>query len=270
MNEGTTGRARIAAALDGVARAHDVVVLHACEAGSRAWGVPDPGSDHDVRFVFVRRLPGLLAVTPPRDVIERDAGGGVDLVGWDLRKALSLALRGKPDTGEWARSPVVHLDRDGFGGRLRVLLDRVVPLPVLAHGHAFLAGRLVRRLSRPVEVPLKRVLHPVRAVMVAERMVADGFSSHPPVDIPTLLDGVSWPHRIVAEVRRMVDDKVEGRLGTGVPPASILGFLEERATSLEARTSATKPPTGAAHPVADGFVADEWCRAVGHGGSPPT
>jgi len=83
-------RALVLKNLAAIARAHDVKVLFACESGSRGWGFASPGSDYDVRFVYVNRLPWYLTVELGRDVIEQPISGDLDINGWDLRKTLQL------------------------------------------------------------------------------------------------------------------------------------------------------------------------------------
>ena len=83
-------RARIQAELDAIEREETVKILLAVESGSRAWGFPSRDSDYDVRFLYVRPIESYLAVTLPRDVIERPVDAVLDVNGWDLRKALQL------------------------------------------------------------------------------------------------------------------------------------------------------------------------------------
>src|SRR4051812_30734596 len=83
-------RATILRALREIEAREDVAVLFACEAASRGWGYASPGSDHLVRFIYVRRLDRYLTLEPARDVIEPPAGAELDISGWDLRKALQL------------------------------------------------------------------------------------------------------------------------------------------------------------------------------------
>lgn len=64
-------RERVLDELERIEREHDVVVLYACESGSRAWGFASPDSDYDVRFVYVHQPEWYQRVEEPRDVIER-------------------------------------------------------------------------------------------------------------------------------------------------------------------------------------------------------
>lgn len=54
-------RERVLDELERIEREHDVVVLYACESGSRAWGFASPDSDYDVRFVYVHQPSGISA-----------------------------------------------------------------------------------------------------------------------------------------------------------------------------------------------------------------
>jgi len=87
----------------------DVRILFAIESGSRAWGFASPDSDFDVRFVYVRRQDWYLSLTPGRDVIELPLVGDDDINGWDIRKALNLALKPNPVLLEWLSSPVQYI-----------------------------------------------------------------------------------------------------------------------------------------------------------------
>ena len=90
----------------------NVVVLYACESGSRAWGFPSEDSDYDVRFIYLRPRDWYLSVDfeRKRDVIELPISGKLDISGWDFRKALQLFYKSSPVLLEWLGSPIVYLE----------------------------------------------------------------------------------------------------------------------------------------------------------------
>lgn len=98
----------------------------AIESGSRAWGFPSPDSDYDCRFVYVRPVADHIALDMARDVIEFPIVGLIDTGGWDLRKALHLALSGNAVIVEWLKSPLVYEEEPGFRARMAALLDEIM------------------------------------------------------------------------------------------------------------------------------------------------
>jgi predicted nucleotidyltransferase len=98
--------------LDQIENDERVRVLYAVESGSRAWGFASADSDWDVRFIYARRADWYLSVQRRRDVLEYTLSNGLDMSGWDLRKALGLFAKLNPPLLEWIRSPIVY--REAF------------------------------------------------------------------------------------------------------------------------------------------------------------
>lgn len=109
-----------------VARASGVSIAFAIESGSRAWGFPSPDSDFDCRFVYVRPSADHLALTLHRDVIEFPVTTELDVGGWDLRKALKLALKGNAVIYEWVVRRSLMRSQMGSGGVLRPCLKKLL------------------------------------------------------------------------------------------------------------------------------------------------
>src|SRR5436189_1813350 len=86
----------------------EIKVLYAVESGSRAWGFASTDSDWDVRFLYARCPEWYLSVQDRRDVLEYPISEGLDVSGWDIRKALVLFARSNPPLMEWLRSPIVY------------------------------------------------------------------------------------------------------------------------------------------------------------------
>ncbi len=91
-----------------IEREHGVRVLYAVESGSRAWGFASRDSDYDVRFIYAHDCDWYLSVRDRRDVIEEPVSDGLDLSGWDVRKALRLLAKSNPSLHEWIKSPIVY------------------------------------------------------------------------------------------------------------------------------------------------------------------
>ena len=73
-----------------------VVILYACESGSRAWGFPSADSDYDIRFIYVHPRDWYLTIQDKRDVLEFPLVQSFDFSGRDIRKALGLFRRSNP------------------------------------------------------------------------------------------------------------------------------------------------------------------------------
>lgn len=89
---------------------NDVVILYACESGSRAWGFDNAESDYDVRFIYkMNNLHEYLTLSDTSDVIEY-MDENLDIVGWDIKKALKLHYSSNPNLREWLISPIKYID----------------------------------------------------------------------------------------------------------------------------------------------------------------
>lgn len=89
---------------------NDVTIFYACESGSRAWGFDNDESDYDIRFIYKRNnIKDYLSLSDRSDVIEI-MDGDLDIVGWDIKKALLLHYKSNPNLREWTMSPIRYID----------------------------------------------------------------------------------------------------------------------------------------------------------------
>ena len=201
-------RIRIDAALAEVECREDVRVLLAVESGSRAWGFASPDSDYDVRFIYARPLADYLAISTPRDVIERPIDGLLDLGGWDVRKALGLAVRSNAVLLEWLASPVVYRRDPAATADLIALAQAAAHLPALKHHY----DRLVRgawsaEAGGPIR--LKAYFYALRAALALLWLRRN--RTPPPMSLPALLDGVLVPSDVAAEIEALRQRKAVAR-----------------------------------------------------------
>lgn len=177
----------IRAALRTIEREHGVRMVIAAESGSRAWGFPSPDSDWDVRFVYARPAEWFIALEPSRDVIEYPAFGGdplLDICGWDMRKALNLALRGNAALREWLASPIVYAEAPEISGALRDVLALAPDLDATMGHYASLTRRMHDACLKGPEVNLKKYLYALRPALCL-RWLRDR-AELPPMDLPSL------------------------------------------------------------------------------------
>ncbi|MEY4375263.1 MAG: hypothetical protein RL760_1430 [Candidatus Eisenbacteria bacterium] len=115
---------RIREVLTGIEHEERVRICLAVETGSRASGLASPTSDHDVRFVYVRRTEAYLdaGIRSTRDVIERPIDAGLDVNGWDVRKALGQYSKSNTSLMEWLQMEGVYMERFTLAAGLRELM----------------------------------------------------------------------------------------------------------------------------------------------------
>jgi uncharacterized protein len=91
---------------------HEVKILYAVEAGSRARGTACEESDYDIRFIYTQAPAAYLSISKTSDTItfiEKD----LDFQGWDLKKALSLIKQCNQSLLEWLKSPHIYIAKGG-------------------------------------------------------------------------------------------------------------------------------------------------------------
>lgn len=226
-----TVRARIAEALDGIEREESVRILLAVESGSRAWGFPSRDSDWDVRFLYVRPLASYLSMEPGRDVVERPLVDGLDLSGWDLRKALGQLVRSSAVVLEWLGSPVRYRWDDGVAAALAEVARTAAHLPALQYHYDRLARRSWAGAGTPgEEMRLKSVLYAFRPALALAWMRRHG--TPPPMDLPALLAGVPVPEAMPDAVAALLARKAEGVEADMAPcPEAVVAFVSDALTT---------------------------------------
>jgi len=214
-------RAHIEAKLASVPSEEGVRILYAAESGSRAWGFGSPDSDYDVRFLYVHERNWYVRLAEDRDVIERPLDEQrVDLAGWDLRKALRLALKSNPVLYEWLVSPIVYVDGE-LRAELRALFEAHASPRALAHHYWSIArGQWRSEIDGRAEIRLKKYFYVVRPLLslawVAER------ASPPPMAMDDLLSRVAMPAAPRKAVEALLAEKRKTpELGMRPPIAEI-------------------------------------------------
>ena len=163
-----------------------VRILYAAESGSRAWGFASPDSDWDVRAIYVHPRDWYLRIAEkPTDTFEAMRPGDIDLSAWELRKALRLFAKSNVPLLEWLGSPLVYLDRDGFGDRLRALLPDFFDPRGAAWHHLAMQRSALDDLAPDGSIRIKKLCYALRSALSVRWIVAR--ATMPPVPFPELL-----------------------------------------------------------------------------------
>jgi predicted nucleotidyltransferase len=216
---GATQWSRIDRELDAIAGSHGVRLLLAVESGSRAWRFPSSDSDYDVRFIYQHPADRYLSIEPPPDTIDAAAPGPLDISGWDIRKALRMAVRSNAVLLEWLASPVRYRDAGAASARLQALARESCHLPAIEYHYDRLARHSFAAIAATeAPVHLKGYCYALRAALALQWLRRRG--APPPMDVPSLLDGL-----VVAHERRQ----------------AIASLIERKASATESDVTARLP-----------------------------
>ncbi|MBA4502640.1 nucleotidyltransferase domain-containing protein [Marinobacterium marinum] len=211
---------RIEATLDRVEQEQGVRILYACEAGSRAWGMASPGSDYDVRFIYIGRMEDYLTIGKRRDVIGPLIVQDLDLHGWDLAKALGLLRNSNPTLYEWLNSSRVYRADVNFVAELRNLAERALQPGALFHHYLSMAAGQAARHLQSDTVTAKRYLHVVRPLLCA--LWVSRYKTPPPALFTTLVKTLVECERVNAAIRELLMRKSAGGTAQSVGRLTVL------------------------------------------------
>ena len=211
----------------------DVRILFAIESGSRAWGFASPDSDFDVRFVYARPRDWYLSLKPGRDVIELPLIGDDDINGWDIQKALNLALKPNPVLLEWLSSPIRYIWNTEACTKIDAFTRTITHATPCRHHYMRMADM---QRGTGEEIKLKRYFYALRAAM-ALRWI-ETREDLPPMNFHTLMAGVNIPKDVSAEIARLLEIKTStAELGKGSRIPALEDFLSKQINWARAHTS---------------------------------
>lgn len=230
-----------------VEQEHEVKVLLAVESGSRAWGIESENSDWDVRLVYMHRPQWYLSVERKRDVIECMYEDKIDLVGWDLKKALGLLRSSNPSLLEWLHSPIVYMKDSDFMKAMEGVADRFFnPSKMMYHYHRIYFTHNTRYLQRE-NCRLKVFFYYLRGILGCRWI--EQHQTLPPIPFKDLVEGTVPEAEMRAKIDELVILKKSGsEKDTSVIDTELLKYTQHWAeyyTSLvkENRTEKIPPST---------------------------
>lgn len=198
-------RDEILSALAAVEKEEDCSILFAVESGSRAWGFESNNSDWDVRFVYVRRHDEYLSLTEPRDVIERSLPDDLDVVGWDVKKALKLIYKSNPSIMEWLTSTETYREDPVLAPQLRELAASYVRKGPAMHHYWSMAKTNFERNLQEESVSLKKYLYVIRPLLACRWVLAR--DTWPAIRFDELVSEFLTEANVREEVEKLVEFK---------------------------------------------------------------
>jgi predicted nucleotidyltransferase len=226
-------------ALRRIEESDGVRVLYAVESGSRAWGFASQDSDWDVRFLYIRSPAWYLSVQRRRDVLEYPLQDGLDVSGWDLKKALGLFAKSNPPLLEWLRSPIVYWEAFSVTQALRTLSGRYFSSRSCLHHYLHMAEGNYREYLQGDAVRVKKYFYVLRPVLACRWIAAHG--TMPPMEFAALV-----AHQLPADLQTVVHALLERKrsgdeLASGPRIPEINYFLDSELKRLRASLAAIPP-----------------------------
>lgn len=163
---------------------HEVRILYACEAGSRSYGVENEKSDYDIRFIYIAPLRRYLSLIPVDDTISYKQGEW-DIQGWDIQKALRLALKSNPSLYEWTHSPIIYRQDDELTDKLRTIAQKEFSRRTLVAHYANMTKRNIRAFEE--KGAPSSLYQGLRAALMAENLTMVGATAT--ILLPELIAG---------------------------------------------------------------------------------
>ena len=210
---------------------HDVRLIAAVESGSRAWGFESPNSDFDVRFIYARRKSDYISLTyqSEHDTIEAIDSDGLDLAGWDIRKALKLAASSNPSIAEWSASPVVYAGGQFLRTLRGCIYGNCSVETILKAYHSMARGNYNKYVKGKDPVPYKRYLYVLRPLLNVRWILRTGLI--PPVRFSRVSHTTNL--RLNEEIATLVAMKRSGEeMGEGPRLPAIDQFIEAAINSF--------------------------------------
>jgi len=190
---------KIITQLHHIEKENHVKIIHAVESGSRMWGFASQNSDYDVRFLYISDPRYYLSVSKQRDCIEYvDKEYDLDMMGWDIKKALELLKKSNMSVYEWMNSPIIyitHADLKAF----KKLADKYWEFKKLTYAYIRLAMRNYKAyILNKKEIKFKKYLYIIRTI--AACMCIEKTGKLPAITIDDLMPFVEEDNKYVAGV----------------------------------------------------------------------
>lgn len=225
----------IPAHLRSIEKEYDVRILLAVDFGSRAWGVESKNSDWDLRIVYVHK-PEWYKKDGQHDVIEHVYENCIDVLGWDVKKALTLLKHGNLSLLEWLNSPKVYYIDEDFGKRIHSIeKDLFNPANAIRYYNQFYEKNNESVLQNDL-CDTKLFIYILRGILSCKWIEKKGCL--PPISLNNLIDvtidDVDTRNKVNTIIRKKKDGKDDGVL-------ILMGFIRQLADQYKVCVELSEP-----------------------------
>lgn len=177
---------------------YDSRLLFAAESGSRAWGLPSPDSDYDVRFIYAHATHWYLSIEDRRETIETVFPDNIDLSGFELRKALRMFSICNISLNEQIQSPVVYGGDPKFISRLTALIPVYFQKKRALFHYFKIAEQAFHQGMQGLSIGINRFFYVVRPLLACEWIEA--YGTMPPTEFQKILETDFLPLTLTNEI----------------------------------------------------------------------
>lgn len=190
---------------------YEIRILLAVTSGSRSFGYASEESDWDVRFIYVHKPQWYFSIGQTSDVIEyEDPELGLDVEGYDLKKALTLLAKTNPIESDWLHTKDVFIADDAFLNKMHEFERQCYNTKsAMYHFYSISVKHNQRYLDE--EVTLKRFIYYMRGLLACRWIEQN--ACHPLILVDELIDAtITDDDQVRDAAHKLVAMKRQGKM----------------------------------------------------------
>lgn len=183
-----------------------ISIIHACEVGSRLYGLSSPCSDYDVKFVYYYPKSKYLSLSDPlENIVETE--DDMSFTGWGIKKSLMLAGKSNPSLAEFVSSDIVYFSQKDLYSVFEEAVRINNCLGILKMHYLNMTKDAFYEIStNPCSVKVKKYLNVLRSLLSC--IFIQENNALPPMDFNTLFNQ-TFPKLPLINAKEISDEMSE-------------------------------------------------------------
>ncbi len=232
----------------------EIIVLWACETGSRAWGFPSPDSDFDVRIIYMHRTNWYLSIFKQKDSLDvMYEDNEIDISRWELKKSLKLLMNSNAALLERIQSPIIYKQDAAFIEDYRTIAQTQYSRIATIHHYLSMAKRFREEVKGKKEYKLKKFFYALRSATACLWILEK--EEMPPIVFSKMLEGLNIDPSLTGRIYELIQLKStisENYLHEG--EQHILEFIDKCITQAENKKNSLPSAKGNPKELDDLFL----------------